>query len=132
MFGSTLTTGKGGLGSGGSLGGQSTKGLAGEAGLPACRALAGGSACFWDGEGNLCTIVPFSSRTNTPGVPGGPGGNGGNGGPGGPGAGGPSYALVAPTGATVQIDATSTLAPGQGGLGGDGVTTAEALAQKRY
>jgi hypothetical protein len=101
-------------------------------GLPICRALVTGSACGWDAEGNVCNVVPFSSRTNTPGAPGGPGGTGGPGGNGGPGAGGPSYALVAPTGATIQIDATSTLTTGQGGLGGDGVTIAEAAPQKTY
>jgi len=132
VVGSRLFAGEGGNGSVGGGGGTGSGGVAGTEGLPICRALIGGTKCTWSAGGGTCNPFPFDSRSNTPGIAGGVGGTGGPGGPGGTGAGGPSYALLAPTGASVQVDAASVLMTGQGGLGGDGATRADAAPRKDY
>ncbi|HEU4404894.1 MAG TPA: hypothetical protein VFS43_06340 [Polyangiaceae bacterium] len=130
---SQLVSGNGGRGSEGGQGSVGASGSFGSDGAPQCGKPTGKASCVWDATDQACLVFPVGLLNNTTiGSPGGPGGSGGPGGPGGPGAGGPSYALVSPNGSTVQVDASSDLIAGQGGLGGDSATRADAAEQKTY
>ena len=120
-----LRTSQGGKGTAGTSGSQGAEGAPGEPGEAQCSVRQGGqpASCQWSAPTNKCVLSPSKQLGSESGGPGGPGG---------PGAGGPSYAIAAVKGASLQLDPSVTLTPGQGGLSGDGVTRAESAPQKSF
>lgn len=128
---SALRAGNGGAGSSGSAGGLGATGGPGQPGSKECGQT---DLIYADGECFvLSTASPryhcASENICVTGPAGGAGGSGGSGGAGGAGLGGPSYAVVTAGGATVGIDAGTTLAFGLGGRSGAGARDAEAKAR---
>jgi hypothetical protein len=110
LVSSALRAGPGGDGAPGAVGGMGASGQAPEEGIAACCS----TACR---DNRPCNCVVDTVVCATRGTAGTMGGTGGTGGTGGPGAGGPSAAIVHPSGLTLTMSPDTTLTASAGGRG---------------
>ncbi|WP_437548106.1 hypothetical protein WME97_48725 [Sorangium sp. So ce367] len=109
--------GNGSAGGAGAPGGAGTHGVAGSDSVCSIEGECSFDECTEEGFGCSIEIFPFDPVLKG-GSAGGPGGSGGRGSDGGAGAGGPSYAVVKVSGASVVISSTTKRVFGQAGKGG--------------